>query len=403
MQNYDQIEAECPSDINSLGPWKDGPEKDRLVNAYFWLDGVVRCSIACIGIMGNIVTIIIFSSKELRSTFHIFLVVLAWFDLGYLFLTLLEEIPQMQDIVSQGTTYPDPKCNLNIVWVYLYPLFIHPLQYVFLTASEYFTMVISIDRFIAIKYPLRYYYSRRHHASTYDNNFLDQHRSKNRNNKRKKVEAISIDCRRVLIYSVSVFVFSLFYCIPVFFEYESIPPTEKMNGTINETTMVKSEAYAIGYYIVLDCLCRFVLPVCVLLYTNYGIYKIVARQPRVTNMSDAASQRRAQNFMLFGVVFLLMIVHAYRFGLNMYQIPINEELKKCGKDARNQIIHIIAYLLLTLNCSGNCFVYLATSKRFRKVALRYYQSIGIMFIALSLFLYFLNVILGIESLFEKRK
>ena len=147
------------SDINFLEPWKDDIEKQRLVEVYLWLDGVVRCSIAGVGVLVSLFSIIILLTKELRSTFHMFLVILSCFDLGYLILALLEEIPQIYDILTQGTTYPDPGCELNIVWVYLYPLFIRPFQYIFLTASENFTIVLSVDRFIAVKYPLRYYSS----------------------------------------------------------------------------------------------------------------------------------------------------------------------------------------------------------------------------------------------------
>ena len=86
-----------------------------------------------------------------------FFLSLSVFDFGYLSLTLLEEIPQMVDIQSQGKTYPDPECNLNHVWLYLYPRLIYPMQYVLLTASEYFTVILSLDRFIAVNYPLRYY------------------------------------------------------------------------------------------------------------------------------------------------------------------------------------------------------------------------------------------------------
>lgn len=58
----------------------------------------------------------------------------------------------------------------------------------------------------------------------------------------------------------------------------------------------------------------------------------------------------------------------------MYQVTLDQdELFCCGKDTSNQISHIVAYLLLTLSCSGNCFIYLATSKRFRAVAYQHYQ------------------------------
>ena len=149
IESESHIYDNC-SNINCshIDPWQNEPEKDRLVAAYFWLDGMFRCVIAGGGIIGNCLTISIFRTAELRSTFHMFLVALAVFDLGYLFLTLLEEIPQMVDIQSQGTTYPDPECTINNVWLYLYPRLIYPMQYVFLTASEYFTVILSLDRLL---------------------------------------------------------------------------------------------------------------------------------------------------------------------------------------------------------------------------------------------------------------
>ena len=191
-----------------------------------------------------------------------------------------------------------------------------------------------------------------------------------------------VNWKRVIIYFVSVLISSLFYCLPVFFEYES----DYENNTIWEKEMVHSEFYAIGYYIVLDCIARFLIPVCLLLYTNYEVYKVISNQP--VNLDDASYKRNAQNLMLFGVIILLVIAHAYRFALNIYQVPIydshHKELDCCGRDATNQIIHIGAYALLTLSCSGNCFIYLATSKPFREVALKYYRLIFHLFILLPL-------------------
>ena len=143
-------ECECP--------WDEEQSKEKVVSMFFWFDGVTRLVIAGVGLFGNIFTIIILNSRELKSTFHMFLAVLAGFDLCYLFLTFLEEVPQMEDIIHQKTTYPDKECDLNKIWAFLYPYFIHPFQYIFLTCSENLTVAISIDRYIAIKYPLRYYY-----------------------------------------------------------------------------------------------------------------------------------------------------------------------------------------------------------------------------------------------------
>ena len=91
-------ECECP--------WEEEQSKENVVSMFFWFDGVTRLVIAGVGLFGNIFTIIILNSRELKSTFHMFLAVLAGFDLCYLFPTFLEEVPQMEDIIHQKTTYP---------------------------------------------------------------------------------------------------------------------------------------------------------------------------------------------------------------------------------------------------------------------------------------------------------
>ena len=362
---------QCNENINVDTPWT-GPEKVTLVNTYFWFDGVSRCAISSIGIIGNFITIILFSSKDLRSTFHMFLVVLACVDMGYLFLTLLEEIPQMRDIRTQGTTYPDPECHLNKVWVLLYPHLIRPFQFVFITAAEYLTVIICVDRYIAIRYPLRHYSP--WNISAIDNQLIDQRnhcRDKNKKNRNNGMG--NMDWRRVVTYSFSVMLISIIYCVPVFFEYESIPSTKNRSATINETIYGQSEAYIIGYFIVADGIFRFLLPVGILSFTNITIHNIVSKQP-IKHNDHAAYQKRVQNVMLFGVVIVLIVVHSYRLILNVNQLFILDSLKKCGKDLGNQIAHMVARVLMTLNCSVNCFVYIAASKKFRNVAFRYFSN-----------------------------
>ena len=358
-------------------PWNNGPEKDSLVSIFFWLDGVSRLVIAGIGIFGNIFTISILSSGELRSTFHIFLVILACFDLGYLFLTFLEEVPQIQDIITQNTTYPDKNCKLNEAWAVLYPYFIHPVQYIFLTSSEYLTVAISIDRFIAIKYPLRYYYL--WNSTTFNKEVLNRRVLEHKGGVQKANGAIKVDWNRIGCYSFPVFLISILYCTPVFFELN--PNRDGVTGTTVEgTSMTESLQYVIGYYVILDCIARCILPVFILLFTNYHIYKIVQNQPMAHN--NTVHQKRAQNMMLFGIVALLMVVHLYRFGGNLYQFIILEYLKCCEYySKRNLIIHMVGYVLLAINASGNWIIYLAASKRFRLIALERYKLLMTKFIA----------------------
>ena len=113
----EEVELMMQSNITECAdPWNEN-EKDTLVQIYFWFDGVSRCSVASIGLLGNVFAMFIFSSKELKSTFNLLLIVLAVFDSGYLILTLFEELLQIYDISTQGTLYPDPIYIPNQIWV----------------------------------------------------------------------------------------------------------------------------------------------------------------------------------------------------------------------------------------------------------------------------------------------
>ena len=353
-------------DTNCIDPW-EGNEKEVLVQVYLWLDGVLRCILASIGLIGNVFAIVIFSSKELKSTFNTMLILLAIFDSGYLSLTLLEETLQIYDIQSQGTLYPDPKYVPTQAWLNLYPKFTRPFRFVFFTASEFLTVAIAIDRYIAIKYPFLNY--SRVSTKTFYKKFLRDSTTEDSKDERI-LQMTKIDYQKVSIHSISVFVFSLLYCIPVFLECEKVSPRGNDTATI-KCELAESKNYTIIYYVALDSIVRFIIPLFILLYTNCGIYQIIKSQP-VTPNNEAAYQRRAQNMMLFGVVILMVIVHLFRFGVNIYQVPINDELKACGKDAKNQIVHLVSNFLITFNSSANCFIYLAASKKFRDVAFRHY-------------------------------
>jgi hypothetical protein len=127
-------------------PWNEPDYSAILKGLNFLVDGVLTAIICVIGILGNLLTIVIFNKAELRSTFHANLCVLASFDLFYLLITLFDVSLQLFDLSLYGKSYPDPDAKPNMIWVVLYPYLIWPLGNILMTASMYMTVAISIDR-----------------------------------------------------------------------------------------------------------------------------------------------------------------------------------------------------------------------------------------------------------------
>ena len=339
------------------------------INAYFWICGVGVCSIATVGILGSIFSIAAFTSKHLTNTFHMFLVILAFFDLCFSLLILLSSILQIYDIKFQGTTFLDPNWTPNKAWINLYPYFIHPFKYTFLTASEIFTVIISVDRYISIKYPFRYHSCC--NTKKFQAGFLDIRQFKVRVGDRKVTTSL-VDWKRVSIYSLSAFLFSLCYCIPRFFEFETVHKDKTFKLNVSE---IYGKVYGFIYYVVLESIFRCFIPVAVLLYTSVRIYRIARKQRggRTNYKDDTGSNRRAQNVMLFGIVVLMMITHSCLFGCNMYAIACYElygaeYIECCGVNLNQEISFLVLQVLWTINSSANCFIYLAASEKFRDVA-----------------------------------
>ncbi len=124
-------------------PWHDDETEDWLEELEFWGDGLFIMIVSSIGILGNLVTIAMFNRKELRSTFHANLSVLAFFDLGYLVIILFNVSLNLHDYIVNRSVHEG---SANPVWLALYPFFIWPFSNIFLTASMYMTVAISFDR-----------------------------------------------------------------------------------------------------------------------------------------------------------------------------------------------------------------------------------------------------------------
>ena len=204
-----------------------------------------------LGILGNFSSIYILSRPGLGNRFCHLLIVLAYVDIIYLSLSILEFL-----IIVFDRFYPDR--SLTNLYLTLYPYLFHPGHQITQTTMIILIVVFSLDRCIAVFYPYMVC-TGQGILST----FL-------RGPKRK----------HVFLYLLSVFIPSFLYSIPHFLEYS----TKKVDGvTILEDTLLFDMGlatfyYKLVYYTAMDFLLRIFLPVAILLFTNIRIFMVVKEE-----------------------------------------------------------------------------------------------------------------------------
>lgn len=77
------------------------------------------------------------------------------------------------------------------------------------------------------------------------------------------------DLRRVGLYGVAVTAFSVLYCLPMFFEYEAETDQNTGMSFIVWTDVRSNLTYSLAYTIYTDVICRFLLPLVILVTTNW--------------------------------------------------------------------------------------------------------------------------------------
>merc|ERR1719317_1920455 len=105
-------------------------------------------SIGLFGLVGNILSIIILSSKEMRSPFNRLLVALAVFDSVFISFMLLD--------YTFVRVYKWPFALDSELYAYLFPKLLFPLNNVSLCCSIYLIVCIAFERFSAVCRPFSY-------------------------------------------------------------------------------------------------------------------------------------------------------------------------------------------------------------------------------------------------------
>ena len=158
----------------------------------WWLDGVIQIIICAIGFLTNLVSIRVLLSHEMKNLFNITLAILAIFDAIYTFCDITESLRTVDYDRNPCTEPPLYQWFLTITM----PHVLRPLRYISMVASIYTTIIISMERYVAVSKPI---YSFVGHF-----------------------EGAQGKWKSALMYTLPAALFSIMFSIPKFFEFSVV-------------------------------------------------------------------------------------------------------------------------------------------------------------------------------------
>lgn len=329
-------------------------EIDLYDDLVYWLDGIGQIIIGCTGIIGNCMAVPILISRKLNSIFNRILVFLAIFDNIFIFCAVLEGI--RKNIGPFGDWH-----------VYAFAYFGYQLQSISILSSIFMTVVLALERYLAITKPIEY-----HNAIQGANPW-----------------------KRVWMYIIPVLILSTVFNLPKFAETKVVEEiiikkrvdpetfeTEFYNYTlvtVHPTDLRMNDAYIFWYNNLAKLLITGLIPFLSLCIFNTRIYGALRRRRNVMGPNATAAHQQQLNednrqaLVLFSIVIIFLISNVPRIALNLHEVFTIEQYKE---DVSHGCIHLpfwvllsgtVSQLLMVVNSSINFFIYCVMSALFREV------------------------------------
>ncbi|CAG7815651.1 unnamed protein product [Allacma fusca] len=286
------------------------PEDELLFR--FVVQGVGITTVGLVGIIGNIFSMMVLSKKRMRSPIGCFLFGLALADfifvlMGGTLIGIPSFLSYFGGIGDFGIDKPSPSSLILLT-----PIFFG-LAMTSQTASVYFTVAVTTERFIAICYPFK---ARR-----------------------------MLSLKRAVYMSLGVILFSILYNIPRWWEYDSLEVYDQVTGDFVGYKPIPSKLknkipYDVWYINVAYLVLMEVLPTVILCILNVKIYTRI-RTANKTRQTLSSSQRHENS-----LAFMLLVIVAIFLLCNIF--PLLERIIKTSLGSEN-IIEIEYVLLLLLS------------------------------------------------------
>ena len=257
----------------------------------YLLEGELLSFLCVFGIIANAFGMLYFGKQNLRKqTFYGFMFILSTIDLLFNATCLSAfSIPVLADCKG----FESDDCNVSIgFWQCL--VWLVPLSSIFRTGSIYFTLALSIERYLVLCRPLLY------------------------NSKSWITKGVKVGC----------ILFSITFNLPKFFEFEWGTEKNLINGTLEEddalslisTSLMKNNLYIEIYLFWFDLIFHGLIPFTTLIVLNVFVFKEMKRYKKKVNANTKEGQKRFSEVYMAKFNFVVVIVFILCYSL--HYVPV---------------------------------------------------------------------------------
>ncbi|KAH8262031.1 hypothetical protein KR038_005952 [Drosophila bunnanda] len=293
----------------------------------FWVCGVILNIVSVLGILGNIISMIILSRPQMRSSINYLLIGLARCDTLLIVTSMLVfGIPAIYPYTGYTFFY------YNNIYPFIAPA-VFPIGLIAQTASIYMTFTVTLERYVAVCHPLK-----ARALCTYG---------------------------RAKIYFIVCVCFAVAYNMIRFWEVVTIsytdPATNVVFHCVIPSKMRRSEAYINIYIHWCYLIVSYIIPFLTLAILNCLIYRQVKRANRERQRLSRSERRE------IGLATMLLCVVIVFFMLNFLPLVLNT--LEAFYSTIDHNITKISNLMITINSSVNFLIYIIFGEKFKRIFL----------------------------------
>ncbi|KAL9902177.1 FMRFamide Receptor isoform 1-T7 [Glossina fuscipes fuscipes] len=293
----------------------------------FWVCGIALNLVGILGIIGNIISMIILSRPQMRSSINYLLIGLACCDTILIVTSML--------LFGIPSVYPHSG-YFFLYYNYVYPFIspaVFPIAVIAQTASIYMTFTVTLERYVAVCHPLK-----ARALCTYG---------------------------RAKIYFVVCIIFALLYNLPRFWEVLTVtyqpPGSPVVLHCVRPSPLRRNLTYINIYIHWCYLIVNYIIPFLTLAILNCLIYRQVKRANRERQRLSRSEKRE------IGLATMLLCVVVVFFLFNFLALVLN--ISEAFYNFIDPSLTKISNLLVTINSSCNFLIYVIFGEKFKRIFL----------------------------------